>query len=89
MAAAFAASADGSVIVGKSLSSSSSASETAFRWASGEMEDIKEELLERGVTEVEGWSLKSAYGVSANGEVIVGFGRNADKEFEWWMAVLP
>lgn len=90
MSAAFAVSADGSVAVGQSLTTSSTGSERAFRWTSGtRMEDVKEALIDRGVTKVNGWVLLRALDVSADGKVIAGVGRNPDGFFEAWVAVLP
>jgi probable HAF family extracellular repeat protein len=88
--AAFAVSADGSVIVGQSLITSALGSERAFRWTTRkQMQDLKRELLDHGVKSVENWILLSAADVSADGTVIVGYGRNPNKNFEAWVAVLP
>jgi probable HAF family extracellular repeat protein len=91
MSAASAVSADGSVVVGRSLITSSTGSERAFRWTAQQrrMEDVREALLARGVTSVQNWILISAVDVSADGRVIVGFGRNPSLQFEAWLAVLP
>jgi probable HAF family extracellular repeat protein len=51
MSAAFAISANGSVIVGKALQNYMSSSERAFRWTTRrQMEDLKQALLNAGVT---------------------------------------
>lgn len=90
MSAAFASSADGSVIVGQSLITSALGSERAFRWTTRkQMQDLRQELLDQGVTAVQNWTLTAALGVSAGGTVIVGYGRNPNKQFEGWRAVLP
>ena len=59
MSAASAVSADGSVVVGRSLITSATGSERAFRWTTQQrrMEDIREVLLARGVTSVQDWIL--------------------------------
>lgn len=90
LSAAYDVSNDGSVIAGKALSSSSSASETAFRWTTRRrMQDLRRELLDLGVTAVQGWVLKTASSVSADGTVIVGFGLNASRQWEAFRAALP
>jgi probable HAF family extracellular repeat protein len=90
MAAAYNVSDSGSVIVGRSLTNGGSASDRAFRWTSaGGMRDLKQELLTRGVTAVNGWILFGATGVSADGRVIVGEGFNPSMQREAFRAVLP
>ncbi len=91
MSAASTVSADGSVVVGRSLITSAPGSERAFRWTTQQrrMEDIREVFLARGVTSVQDWILQSAVDVSADGRVIVGVGRNPSRQFEAWLAVLP
>lgn len=82
-------SADGSVIVGNSSINESSV-QRAFRWTTKKkMQDLKEELLDHDVQEVEGWILSSAKGVSADGTVIVGYGLNPSDERAAFRAVLP
>jgi uncharacterized membrane protein len=81
---------DGAVIVGKSLITSSSASERAFRWTSKtQMQDLHRELLNAGVTAAQNWVLFSANSVSTDGRVIVGYGFNPAKQWEAFRAVLP
>ncbi len=90
MSAAYDASLNGTVIVGKSLINSSSASERAFRWTTRKkMQDLRRELLDAGVTRVQNWILLSATGVSYDGTVIVGYGLNPNRQYEAWRAVLP
>jgi probable HAF family extracellular repeat protein len=90
MARAFAISDNGSVIVGRALTSSSSASEAAFRWtATKKMENLKRVLLNAGLTSVQNWTLTTASRASADGTVIVGFGRNPSSQWESFRAVLP
>jgi probable HAF family extracellular repeat protein len=88
--AAYDASSDGSVIVGKSLTTSSTASERAFRWTSNrQMQDLKRELLDHGVSSVQNWTLMWARAVSNDGTVIAGAARNPQLQFEAWRATLP
>ncbi|GBC91855.1 hypothetical protein HRbin15_00314 [bacterium HR15] len=90
MSAAYAASYDGSVIVGKSLINSSSASERAFRWTTKKkLQDLKRELIDAGVTAVSNWILLSANDVSADGTVVVGYGLNPQGQYEAFRATLP
>jgi probable HAF family extracellular repeat protein len=84
--AAFATNKDGSVIVGASLTSQSTGSSVAFRWtatsgmqAVGKLVNVPEHLI-----------LQSALGISADGTVITGNGRNLRLGIdEPWRAVLP
>lgn len=81
---AFAASADGSVIVGGSY--------TAFVWdQSHGMRNLADMLTnEFGLgSDVSGWVLQSATSISADGTVIVGTGVNPDRENEAWIAIIP
>jgi len=91
MSTAHAASADGSVIVGKSLINSSSGSLRAFRWTpSTGMRDLRQGLLDAGVTAVQNWTLAVAAGVSADGSVIAGWGYPAPlTPAQPFIAVLP
>jgi hypothetical protein len=76
--------------VGKSLTTSSSGSERAFRWTSRKrLQDLRQELLKAGVTSVQNWTLLAATSVSHDGTVIVGYGRNPNRQYEAWRAVLP
>jgi probable HAF family extracellular repeat protein len=91
MSAAFDVSGNGAVIVGQSLLTSALGTERAFRWtAQTGMRDLRQLLMEAGVTEVQAWrSLRAALAVSKDGRVIVGYGRNPDNLWEAWRAVLP
>jgi probable HAF family extracellular repeat protein len=82
-------SADGSVIVGNAGINTSSV-QRAFRWTTKrKMQDLRQELLNAGVQEVQGWTLQSATGVSADGTVIVGYGIGPSRVTEAFLAVLP
>jgi probable HAF family extracellular repeat protein len=90
MAAAYNVSDDGSVVVGRALTSSNSASDRAFRWTPKKgMQNLQGLLVRAGVTSVNGWILLGATGVSADGTVIVGEGINPAKQREAFRAVLP
>jgi uncharacterized membrane protein len=81
---------NGSVIVGRALTTSSSASEAAFRWTpTKKMQNFKRELLDAGVTSVQNWTLTTASRVSGDGTVVVGFGRNPSGQWEAFRAVPP
>jgi probable HAF family extracellular repeat protein len=80
-------SADGSVVHGRSSSSSSS---EAFRWtATGGMVSLKSFLIARGVGNLTGWTLREATGVSADGRTIAGTGINPSSQTEAWIATVP
>jgi hypothetical protein len=53
------------------------------------MQNLKRELLDAGVTSVQSWTLTTASRVSADGTVIVGFGRNPSGQWEAFRATLP
>ena len=53
------------------------------------MLSIRELLLALGVTSAEKWSLEVAVGISGDGQVIVGNGRNPNRQKEAWVAVIP
>ncbi len=79
-------SADGSVVVG--VSNSSSGGDQAFRWtASTGMQSVKNLLQAAGVN-IGSWSLTWSTGVTANGQVIVGYGQNPSGQTEAWIARL-
>lgn len=83
---AYAVSGDGSTIVGWSRGSGDG---RAFRWTiSDGMQSIAELLNSNGVS-TSGWVLTTATGVSADGKIIVGYGRNPSGQTEAWRAVLP
>jgi len=91
---AHAVSANGSVVVGESYSRNPINGWTpraAFIWNSNEatMQDLRAYLIAKGVTNLNGWSLDSAYGVSADGLKIVGWGYNPAGQQEAWVAVIP
>jgi probable HAF family extracellular repeat protein len=90
MAAAYNVSDDGSVVVGRALTSGNSASDRAFRWTPQRgMQNLQQLLQNAGVTSVSGWILLGATGVSADGTVIVGEGINPAKQREAFRAVVP
>jgi len=62
----------------------------AFVWepASG-MRALKEVLESAHGLDLEGWELRRATGISADGETIAGTGTNPRGEVEGWVAVLP
>jgi probable HAF family extracellular repeat protein len=73
---------DGSVIVGWGFG--------AFVWdESNGMRDLQHTLENDFGLDLTGWRLDQATGVSADGTVIVGYGRNPQGDQEAWIAVLP
>ncbi|MCP5055786.1 MAG: PEP-CTERM sorting domain-containing protein [bacterium] len=84
--AAFSVSADGSVVVGRS---DDSGLDVAFLWTEERgIERVSELLAAHGV-DTSGWILRSARGVSADGQVVVGDGVNPNGRAEGWIAFLP
>ena len=75
-------SADGSVIVGSTISLRRAAVLTE-----GGVGDIQEFLESNGI-DLQGWNLEYATGVSADGRTIVGFGRGPRGQ-EAWIATIP
>ena len=83
---ASAVSADGSVVVGRSVSASEY---EPFIWDSTHgMREVDEVLTALGA-DLTGWTLESADGISADGLTIVGYGINPDGNQEAWIANLP
>ena len=83
-----AANSDGTVIVGQS---SNAADEIeAFRWTPETgMLSIKGILTENGVN-LGSWQLVDATSISANGQVIVGYGENPGGQYEGWIVrIIP
>jgi probable HAF family extracellular repeat protein len=82
-------SADGSIIVGSSnVVHGTSAPSEAFLWTQERgMVSLKDTLIGAGL-DLSGWSLDSAWGVSADGFTIVGYGINPSGQNEGWIANL-
>ena len=53
------------------------------------MVHLKEYLANLGVTGLDGWTLREATGVSADGLTISGWGRSPDGDFEGFVATIP
>ena len=84
--AAFAVNGDGSVIVGSSLTSGSTGSDIAFRWTA----KTGMQAISKLVNVPQRLIVQSAIGVSQDGTVITGNGRNTRLGMdEPWRAVLP
>ncbi len=85
---ASAVSADGSVIVGTSRIGEGAASSRAFIWDQLHgMRDLNTVLPALGA-DLEGWTLRWARGVSADGTVIVGYGNDPEGNTQGWIAHL-
>ncbi len=81
-------SADGSVIVGKSVTSTDYCE--AFIWdAENGIRSLQNVLVGDYGLELTGWTLLSAYDISNDGLTIVGYGRNPDGYPEGWIATIP
>ena len=53
------------------------------------LRSIQALLLAAGVTQVQGWQLTSATGISDDGHVICGYGTNPNGKDPGWVATLP
>ena len=81
-------SADGNVVVGGSNTAAGQAE--AYLWAPRfGMVRLEDHLVSLGVTNVADWTLENAHGISADGTVIVGYGRNPAGNLEPWIARIP
>ena len=84
--AAYATSSDGSIVVGVGRISTG---EAAFIWTqAGGLQDLAQVLTASG-TDLTGWSLTRAYGISGDGRSIVGVGINPSGNLEGWLATIP
>jgi len=80
-------SADGSTVVGWGVSASG---QEAFIWdqANG-MRNLRDVLVSDLGLNLTGWTLDAAYGISDDGQTIVGWGYNPSGNPEAWIATLP
>lgn len=84
-----ATSADGSVIVGSSVTSGATGEE-AFIWDElNGMRNLKDVLTSDYGFDLTGWTLTSARGISDDALTIVGYGSNPDGVTEAWIATIP
>lgn len=80
-------SADGSVVVGTSVSTSG---DEAFIWDSTNgMRSLTSVLQNDYGMNLTRWTLSGAQGISADGQTIVGYGKNPAGNNEAWMANIP
>lgn len=85
-------SADGSVVVGYSITSGESGKGTseAFLWdAANGMRNLRTVLVTEHGLDLSGWLLSEATAISDDGLVIVGNGTNPDGVSEAWIAAVP
>ena len=85
---ASATSSNGEVVVGYGTTDTG---QTAFIWDSAYgMRNLQQVLVDLGSgSELTGWSLLNATGVSTDGRTIVGYGTNPDGNTEAWIATVP
>jgi len=80
--------ADGTVVVGLGNATGTGGNSEAFRWTqAGGMQSVQALLAAKGVS-MTGWTLLGAGSVSADGQVIVGFGIDPNGQEEGWIASL-
>jgi probable HAF family extracellular repeat protein len=85
---AMAVSADGSVVVGRNWVTARSS--VAFIWsATTGLRNLRDVLIDDFGLDLTGWTLFEARGISADGRVIVGNGRDPLGRGQGWIAVLP
>lgn len=81
-------SADGSIVVGESASSTGARRDEAFIWdAVNGMRRLQDVLAAEGI-DLTGWTLATANGISDDGSTIVGWGINPVGQNEAWVATL-
>jgi uncharacterized membrane protein len=84
---ALAVSANGESVVGFS---DSPTGQVAILWTGDDgMVNLKDYLIAHGASNLTGWTLTAAQGISANGNTIVGYGRNPAGQSEAWIATVP
>lgn len=79
--------ANGSVVVG-CTGDTSCVGGFAFRWTAATGQQSVQALLAASGVNTSGWSLNVAWGVSGNGQIIVGYGQNPSSQTEAWIACL-
>lgn len=82
---------DGSTIVGSMIEDEPYSYAHSFIWTRTDgLQDLEEVLIrDFGLSEVAGWNLGFATGISSDGSVIVGYGVNPFGEEEAWIATIP
>jgi uncharacterized membrane protein len=82
-------SADGSVIVGQTYNAIPATTSRAFLWTSSlGLVRLDDHLVQSGATGLSGWTLERALAISADGNAIVGSGRNPAGRTQAWLAFL-
>ncbi|MEM7787424.1 MAG: hypothetical protein AAF594_06835, partial [Bacteroidota bacterium] len=85
---AFAVSADGTVVVGSSQTGIEINDIEAFIWTQADGMRSLQAVLGEQDANLSGWTLREATGISADGNVVVGWGINPDGNVEAWRAEL-
>jgi uncharacterized membrane protein len=84
-----AVSADGSVVVGMGAGPASPNLASIWLAADDQMYDLRYWLMDNFGFDLSRWELRTAYGISADGRTIVGYGFNPDGQSEAWIAHIP
>ncbi|HKQ47363.1 MAG TPA: PEP-CTERM sorting domain-containing protein [Phycisphaerae bacterium] len=81
---------DGSLVVGQSVTGQYSIDFEAFIWdANYGMRNLRDVLVNDFGLDLSGWRLIDAWGISSDGNTIVGYGTNPSGFQESWRAVIP
>lgn len=88
---AFAGKASGISDDSRTIVGYSSASNSAQIWLNGSVSStsLQNFLLDNGVSNLSGWTLQNAIGISADGRTIVGVGTDPSGHTEGWIATVP
>ncbi len=80
---------DGTVVVGRAIFSRSSSNSRAVIWdVDHGVRFIQDVLVEDYAIDLTGWTLRSAWGISEDGKVIVGSGLDPQNNRRGWIAIL-
>jgi uncharacterized membrane protein len=77
------------LVIGGSVRPEFGPSTEAVLWLNLEPVDLRQYLLDRGVSDVESWSLSWANAVSADGSVVAGTGIGPDLRLHGFVVILP
>jgi probable HAF family extracellular repeat protein len=82
-------SADGAVVVGEGMGPGPENVASIWLAADNQMYDLRYWLMDNFGLDLTRWKLKEAYGISADGRTIVGYGVSPEEHGEAWIAHIP